>query len=307
MKKTHYETLSVSENASKEEIKKQYRKLASVYHPDKKSGNHKIFSAISHAFEVLYDDTKRESYDLDLDYERKLEREEKERLKKEEYNYYQNQKSKKTERKSENKHTFKFPAAENINKYKEKAINLFLKLSLKESQFGCDKVINFERFIICENCSGYGYGFLQNTRKVECMKCMGTGLKLKKETIKLRIQPNTIVGQKLRLKDKGNNSKKGSEFNGDVVVNIVWKGNWDSKNKDIYTSVEISKKNINNGWIYFKNFDGEKLKIYIPKNIKSGQKLKIEKKGWKSFSSDLYLTILFKKNFFQKLIDFFKS
>lgn len=63
--KTHYETLSVSKTATEEEIKKQYRKLALKFHPDKNSapGADEAFKKISKAFKVLLDPQERAHYD----------------------------------------------------------------------------------------------------------------------------------------------------------------------------------------------------------------------------------------------------
>jgi DnaJ-class molecular chaperone len=58
----HYETLGVSQNASNDEIKKAYRKLVMVHHPDK-GGNAETFKNIGHAYEVLSDPERRARYD----------------------------------------------------------------------------------------------------------------------------------------------------------------------------------------------------------------------------------------------------
>ncbi|MBU4502037.1 MAG: molecular chaperone DnaJ [Nanoarchaeota archaeon] len=65
MAKDYYETLGVSKDASKEEIKKAYKKLAMKYHPDvsKEKDAEKKFKKISEAYAVLSDDEKRKQYD----------------------------------------------------------------------------------------------------------------------------------------------------------------------------------------------------------------------------------------------------
>jgi molecular chaperone DnaJ len=64
-KRDYYEILEVAKNASKEEIKKAYRKQALKYHPDKNPGNKEAeekFKEAAEAYEVLGDDEKRSRY-----------------------------------------------------------------------------------------------------------------------------------------------------------------------------------------------------------------------------------------------------
>lgn len=58
----YYKTLGVSENASADEIKKAYRKLANQHHPDK-GGDQARFKDISVAYDTLSDQNKRSEYD----------------------------------------------------------------------------------------------------------------------------------------------------------------------------------------------------------------------------------------------------
>lgn len=66
MKRDYYEVLGVSKNASQDEIKKAYRRLAMQYHPDrnKSPGAEEKFKEISEAYGVLSDDEKRRQYDM---------------------------------------------------------------------------------------------------------------------------------------------------------------------------------------------------------------------------------------------------
>lgn len=62
----YYEVLGVSENADVLEIRKKYRKLAMKYHPDRNSGDEnatKKFREVTEAYEILWDEKKREEYD----------------------------------------------------------------------------------------------------------------------------------------------------------------------------------------------------------------------------------------------------
>jgi molecular chaperone DnaJ len=65
-KRDYYEILSISKNASGEEIKKSYRRLALKYHPDRNPGDKETeehFKEAAEAYEVLRDPEKREIYD----------------------------------------------------------------------------------------------------------------------------------------------------------------------------------------------------------------------------------------------------
>lgn len=63
MAKDYYKILGVNRNASEEEVKKAFRKLAHVYHPDKSGGNEAKFKEASEAYSVLSDKKKRAQYD----------------------------------------------------------------------------------------------------------------------------------------------------------------------------------------------------------------------------------------------------
>ena len=65
-KRDYYEVLGLSRTATVEEIKKDYRKLAVKYHPDKNPGDkaaEEKFKELSEAYEALMDPQKRAAYD----------------------------------------------------------------------------------------------------------------------------------------------------------------------------------------------------------------------------------------------------
>ncbi|TAE47167.1 MAG: molecular chaperone DnaJ [Bacteroidetes bacterium] len=65
-KRDYYEVLGVAKTASKDELKKAYRKLAMQYHPDRNPGDNEAeskFKEAAEAYEVLSDDQKKATYD----------------------------------------------------------------------------------------------------------------------------------------------------------------------------------------------------------------------------------------------------
>lgn len=62
-KRDYYEILGVSKDASADEIKKAFRRLAVQHHPDKEGGTEEKFKEINEAYEVLKDQSKRQRYD----------------------------------------------------------------------------------------------------------------------------------------------------------------------------------------------------------------------------------------------------
>lgn len=63
MAKDFYSVLGVSRNATQQEIKKAYRKLAHEHHPDKATGNEERFKEVNTAYQTLGDEKKRAKYD----------------------------------------------------------------------------------------------------------------------------------------------------------------------------------------------------------------------------------------------------
>ncbi|MCA9363577.1 molecular chaperone DnaJ [Candidatus Kaiserbacteria bacterium] len=63
MNKDYYQILGLNKGASKDEVKKAFRKMAAKYHPDKKTGDEEKYKEVTEAYAVLGDDKKKAEYD----------------------------------------------------------------------------------------------------------------------------------------------------------------------------------------------------------------------------------------------------
>jgi len=116
----YYKVLGLSSIATKEEIKKAYRKLALEFHPDKNKSPdaHEKFIEINEAYLILYDEEAREKYDREYKYH--FEKEEKEAECKQEQSQSSYKREQTNEKKSERRETF---SDSDLNDWAKKAKN----------------------------------------------------------------------------------------------------------------------------------------------------------------------------------------
>jgi len=164
IKQDYYEVLGVPRNASDEEIKRAFRKLAKLHHPDcnREPGAEEKFKEINEAYQVLSDPEKRHRYDrygrVDIEggfsdfgfgglgdiFE----------------SFWNG---------------FGAPFGRTAQRVPQKGDSLqsYLTLSFEEAVFGCNKEVEIQRIEFCPSC--HGIGSERGTNPETCPDCRGTG------------------------------------------------------------------------------------------------------------------------------------
>lgn len=279
MSKNYYDILGVNKNASEDEIKKAYKKLAIKTHPDKFANKSEAeqkeaaekFKEINEAYEVLSDPKRKANYDRfgsvdgpqgfsgmgDMG------------------DIFGNM----------NMHDFfhggfnPFGRRTQPQAQPGQSLQYDLDLNIEEIFKGVNKEIKYRRNIRCKTCDGaggkdvktcshcggtgqivethrQGFATIQNittcpyckgtgkTVGTKCSDCNGSGFKTVEETIKINIPAGTRHGVSYQFPGKGSESKDHKGKNGDLHVMINW--NIDSRKyrlgengSDIYELVKI--------------------------------------------------------------------
>ena len=254
-----YSILGVSKNASDDEIKKAYRKLAKKYHPDLNKGDKSAeekLKEVNKAYEVLSDKQKRAQYDqfgstdqnfggfggggfsggfsgFDSDFD----------LGDIFGSFFggfgSNNRSRNVARKGSD-------------------VGISLSISFEEAAFGCKKSVRYQRIIQCASCSGTGskngqskircrkcggsgqvvmgqrtpFGMIQTSHVCDqcggtgqivenpCNNCNGSGNVRSSENLEIDIPAGIDNGQSLKIRGKGNSGINGGPY-GDLHVEIA--------------------------------------------------------------------------------------
>jgi len=329
--KDYYKILGVEKNASSEDIKKAYYKLAHQYHPDKKEGDEKKFKEINEAYQVLSDKEKRSNYDRFG-------------------SAFNNGGSSGFNSQNINWEDMMggFGGLEDIfdifgggqrrkpqDMRRGKDIEAYLELDLESILNNQEKEINITKQSVCSRCNGSGSepgtkskecftcrgtGVVQEIRKTFlgtfsqstiCPDCNGEGLKpekpcnvcngegriKKEEKIKINIPAGVDNNQIIKVKGKGEAGKRGGE-SGNLYIRISIKPHkiFQRSGDDIYLRKNITFSQATLGdKIKIPTLEGEEMIVKIPEGIESGKVLKISKRGIPHFSSigrgNLYLQI----------------
>ena len=307
MNKDYYKILGVERNATKEDLKKAYRKLAVQYHPDKNPGNKESeakFQELAEAYGTLSDDRKKSKYDTGGSFFQSAG-----------FNPFGNY--------PQSDFWDDIFAKRSQNK---KGQNLFVNvpLTIQEMYLGAKRTINSRKYKKCNSCEGNGSldgksfqtcfnckgtGSTQSTRFQQfsqittssqceqchgvgkmilevCEGCYGKGAIVFEEEIDIDIPVGTLPGMQISISGKGN-EEPGATFPGDLLVNIKEVGDnyYERQGTNIKVVKEISFFDACIGTnIDIKLPLGELVSVLVEPGTSHGTILQLQGKGLYEFS-----------------------
>jgi molecular chaperone DnaJ len=311
MKADYYDILGVDRNASSEEIKKNYRKLAMQYHPDKNPGDktaEEKFKEAAEAYEVLSDPEKRDIYN----------RYGHEGLSGTGFRGFTGFEDIFSSFGDIFEDIFGFSSGRTRSRTAPRqGADLRYDLSIKfmDAAFGIVTDIDLEKFErctvcggtgatpgteaeVCSTCQGRGQvtqrtGFFSisttcpNCRgagsviKNPCRECRGTGKAKVQKKVQLKIPPGVETGSRLRLRGEGEDGEFGGP-RGDLYVFIYVEPHeyFERKGDDIFCKTPISITQAALGaTIRVATLNGDE-KIKVPKGTQHGKIFKLKGKGF---------------------------
>ncbi|MHB0969732.1 MAG: DnaJ C-terminal domain-containing protein [Thermoanaerobaculia bacterium] len=298
--KTYYDILGVKKDASEDEIKKAYRKLARKYHPDVNPGDKNAearFKELSEAYAVLSDKEKRTQYD---------------QMGKDaftaggpwpggpfqgfEFDFSQFGGGAGAGRRPRGGHTtfrtggggfadifsdlFGGGGAEEPSRGTD--VEAQTTIDFRDAVRGTTVSLTLGRPHECPECRGRG-----NSGNAVCRRCGGTGVVTSNETVRVRIPEGVRNGQRIRIRNKGGAGPAGS---GDLLLLINVKPHpfFERRGDDIYTEVPITVgEALRGGDIEVPTIHGP-VRARIPKGTRTGQTFRIAGKGVKKGKSADY-------------------
>lgn len=283
MAKNYYEELGVSRDASADEIKKAYRKLARKYHPDisKEADAEAKMQAINVAYDTLSDSSKKAEYDQMLD------------------------------------HPQGFSNFGQANQSGFDGAQFYRQSSGEGADFSGFEDL-FGRF-----GSGFGGGQQRSQRQQRSYRgedqhaSIQVDLEIayhgstqqitlqiptynvygepevQRKTLEVKIPKGMKEGQQIRLNGQGQSGINGGA-NGDLYIEIQYKDTDRIRveGADVYQTIDVSPWEAGLGQGIEVNTPAGQLKVNLPKNAKNGQQLRLKEKGIPNKTAgNLYLII----------------
>ena len=254
----HYQVLGIDKNASLDEIKSAYRKLALQFHPDKNPNNveaEEKFKKISSAYDILKDPVKKSQYDISLTNPHTASPAG--------HSYYQHRYSNIPPEVLKDifpdgvfEHFFG-GGRTNTAPQKNKDVHISINVSIKESFFGCEKIATVKE---------------------------GNQTK----TLSIIIPKGVRTGNKLRLKDQAPRVNLNIPA-GDLLVHLNIQNESDMAivDNNLVSVIEISPIDALIGaTIDYKNIDDNIIQVEIPEGTRHTDYIKVEGHGMTTPNSD---------------------
>lgn len=327
----YYEILEVNKNASGDEIKKSFRRLAMQYHPDRNPGDKEAetkFKEINEAYEVLKDEQKRAAYDR-----------------------YGHQAFNGSGNSFDNGFNFDFGSGGFADIFSSVFSDFMgggrsgkpayslrgadarydLELSLDEAFSGMEKEITIDTTETCSHCHGHGTkdgnqapvcSYCQGSGKTRlqkgffvveqtcphchgsgylpkdvCPDCKGQGFTKAKKSLKIKIPSGVYEGARIRMAGYGQAGIRGGE-NGDlyVFINVKEHSLYARDGNNLYAQIPVSMCCAAlGGTIEIPSIDGSKIELKIPAGSQSGDVIKVKSQGMSILQSssrgDLFVSL----------------
>ncbi|MBN2227050.1 MAG: DnaJ domain-containing protein [candidate division Zixibacteria bacterium] len=269
MSKDFYKTLGVAENASQDDIKKAFRKLAKQFHPDRNKGDkaaEERFKEISEAYDVLGDEKKRRQYDT---------------MRK--YGAFTGGPSFDPRHSggfdaSQFERFFRFDNAEGMDVFSELFGSIFgggspfrqaRSRPRRRASRGRDAAVSLS--VSFEEA-------MRGTEKTIVAKNPGAGIKQRR--LRVKIPAGIADGGKIRLRGMGFPGDNG-QSNGDLIVtvNVKKSEQFERRGNDIHSKVTVSYPDaVLGGKVQVKTLT-RTINLTIPPYTKSGTKLRLKGMG----------------------------
>lgn len=285
--KDYYKVLGVAKEATTEDIKKAFRKLARKYHPDVNPGDKKAeekFKEINEAYEVLSDPEKRKKYDtLGPNWQEQFGPQFNRRA------YTNAYRTSPLDFDSGSGFSDFFEAlfgrangaggARGQDTFRKRVgdnIEQPVEVTLQEAYMGGSRTFNIQSSDVCPVCRGTG-----EVSGRACTNCSGQGHLTNVKRIQVKIPAGVDTGSKIRVAGEGQPGIGGGP-RGDLylVISVKPDAQYERKGEDLYTDVEVDLYTaMLGGEVPVPVPDGRKLVLTIPPETQNGRLFRLSGKG----------------------------
>ncbi len=243
--KDYYKTLGVKRDATEQDIKQAYRKLARKLHPDVNPGDKAAeakFKEVNEAYEVLSDKEKRQKYDTYGDQWQYADQFAKAGGQPGQGPFWQTggQPGGFRFEQGDVESLFGdlfggFGAGRRRTRVRESLdADLPVEVTLEEAFQGTRRLINLEGQERCATCNGTG-----RIRNLACSVCRGTGVVPSMKRIEVQIPAGVADGSRVRVAGKGRQGEDGSTGDLYLVISVKPNSLYERKGDDLYVEVPV--------------------------------------------------------------------